>query len=267
MVTIGQWPTYDIFTTINIITSTPMKQLSYRLTSQNQHSGFTLVELLVVIAIIGLLASFGIFGLTEGRSKARDDRRITDLKTIQAALEVYYQRVTQSGTIGQYPYPQGTNSALYDDNLLSQELAEIPRDPLRKYTSGAESGKNRRYIYYAPGCVHSDSGNGTDQIIISRPNTSNFLSATQIINAPAASPICPAGSGWVPYVVYGLLERDRPTTLQSTQFVSLAGKSQRAVIFSVKQPIFQAGDQGTAQTTTNESFCYPVAGSCGSGFE
>ena len=52
--------------------------------------GFTLVELLVVIAIIGLLSTLAVVSLGSARSKARDARRISDIKQIQTALELYY---------------------------------------------------------------------------------------------------------------------------------------------------------------------------------
>lgn len=44
----------------------------------------------MVIAIIGLLASIVMVSLTSSKSKARDARRISDIKTIQLALETYY---------------------------------------------------------------------------------------------------------------------------------------------------------------------------------
>ena len=54
--------------------------------------GFTLVELLVVIAIIGLLSSAVFAGLNSARVKARDAKRVLDLRTLQTALELYYDR-------------------------------------------------------------------------------------------------------------------------------------------------------------------------------
>jgi len=52
--------------------------------------GFTLIELLVVVAIIGLLATLSIVALNTSRAKARDARRVADVKQIQTALELYY---------------------------------------------------------------------------------------------------------------------------------------------------------------------------------
>jgi len=51
--------------------------------------GFTLIELLVVIAIIGLLSTLAVVALSSAREKARDSKRLSDLKQIQTALELY----------------------------------------------------------------------------------------------------------------------------------------------------------------------------------
>lgn len=52
--------------------------------------GFTLIELLVVIAIISLLASIVLASLNSARQKARNARRVADLKQISTALELYF---------------------------------------------------------------------------------------------------------------------------------------------------------------------------------
>jgi general secretion pathway protein G len=52
--------------------------------------GFTLIELLVVIAIIGLLSTLAVVALGSARQKARDSKRLSDLKQIQTALELFY---------------------------------------------------------------------------------------------------------------------------------------------------------------------------------
>ncbi|MDD4412336.1 MAG: type II secretion system protein [Patescibacteria group bacterium] len=54
------------------------------------NKGFTLIELLVVIVIIGILATLTTVALSTARVKARDAKRISDIKQMQTALELYY---------------------------------------------------------------------------------------------------------------------------------------------------------------------------------
>ncbi|OGE78886.1 MAG: hypothetical protein A3C85_04320 [Candidatus Doudnabacteria bacterium RIFCSPHIGHO2_02_FULL_48_21] len=59
--------------------------------------GFTLIELLVVISVIGLLASVILIALNSARVKARNTKRLADMRQIQTALALYYN------ANGQYP--------------------------------------------------------------------------------------------------------------------------------------------------------------------
>ncbi|MBI3305111.1 type II secretion system protein [Candidatus Parcubacteria bacterium] len=52
-------------------------------------AAFTLVELLVVIAIIGLLATIVLVSINSARIRARDIKRLSDLRQIQLALELF----------------------------------------------------------------------------------------------------------------------------------------------------------------------------------
>lgn len=57
---------------------------------RNKEKGFTLIELLVVIAIIAILSTVVMAGLNSARQKGRDAKRLSDIKSLQAALEMFY---------------------------------------------------------------------------------------------------------------------------------------------------------------------------------
>lgn len=95
--------------------------------------GFTLIELLVVIAIIGILSSVVLASLNSARVKSRDSRRISDIKQIQLALELYYD------SNGQYPTQiYGSPSPLVDGD----HIAAVPTDP--------NTGNNYMYAHNSP---------------------------------------------------------------------------------------------------------------------
>ena len=91
--------------------------------------GFTLIELLVVIAIIGVLASIVLASLNSARRKSRDARRITDLKQIQLALELYFDAQSPP----QYPVATATCDATNARGLEALStggyIPQVARDP------------------------------------------------------------------------------------------------------------------------------------------
>ena len=101
--------------------------------------GFTLAEIIFVVAIIGLLAAIALANFTEGRKKANDAQRISDLKQIQLALRVYRD------ANGSYPREaDGANGTIGEgsglDTLLTPYMPQIPHDPL--------GPDNSEYNYY-----------------------------------------------------------------------------------------------------------------------
>lgn len=51
--------------------------------------GFTLVEILVTVAIIGLLSTLAVVALGDARTRSRDSKRVSDVRGIMTALELY----------------------------------------------------------------------------------------------------------------------------------------------------------------------------------
>jgi type II secretion system protein G len=103
----------------------------------NKSKGFTLIELLVVIAIIGLLASIVLVSLNSVRAKARDTKRVGDLRQLQTALEMYYD------TNGAYPIKTtaiNSSSGTTWFSELAIFMAARPIDPTNSATGS--------YYYY-----------------------------------------------------------------------------------------------------------------------
>lgn len=68
-----------------------------------QRGGFTLIELLVVIAIIGLLSTLAIVSLNSSREKARNAKRLADIKNYVTSIETYRASNTE--------YPDSGNTS------------------------------------------------------------------------------------------------------------------------------------------------------------
>ena len=99
--------------------------------------GFTLIELLVVVAIIGLLATLSIVALNTARAKARDTKRVGDIKNIQTALELYYSNVGY--------YPEQTTAAVTIPGLSPTYMGQIPAAPTPH--DGPCDVNNNKYMY------------------------------------------------------------------------------------------------------------------------
>ncbi len=99
--------------------------------------GFTLIEILIVVAIIGILATTIFVGLNPSRAKGRDTRRVSDLKSVQNGLELYYARY------GRYP---DTLNQLIDPNL---KIDKLPTDPSTATEYFYSQQSNQGYILAA----------------------------------------------------------------------------------------------------------------------
>jgi len=100
--------------------------------------GFTLIELLVVIAIIGILSSVVLASLNSARSKGRDASRVTDIKQLQLAYELYYDSCSR------YPGDGLDNTSAEGctgGTTLADFMNSIPTDPgSNSYEYGVATG-------------------------------------------------------------------------------------------------------------------------------
>jgi prepilin-type N-terminal cleavage/methylation domain-containing protein len=144
---------------------------------------FTLIELLVVISIIGLLSTIATVSLSGSRSKGRDAKRISDLRQIQTALEMY----RDNDANGNYPPCNPCSTTGYGTDfttigIKTTYMATIPKDPIN--VSG-EYGYYYATQYKKTGdCTFSNPGSNVD-----------YIMATRLENANGVSGSCPGAFG------------------------------------------------------------------------
>ena len=115
---------------------------------KKNQKGFTLIELLVVIAIIGILSTLSVLALNSARARARDAKRIADIRQIQTALEMYYNENNE--------YPSST---LALTTTVPPLLREIPKAPVP--ADGACTTGNNPYDYTFDDSLVATQGQGS----------------------------------------------------------------------------------------------------------
>ena len=132
---------------------------------QVRKGGFTLVELLVVIAIIAILAAVVVLIINplELTRRGRDATRLTDMASLQSALNVAVQEATGSGAVGvlckgtgTYPCTGSSNigtratdgSGWIKADLSTSKSVSVPTLPVDQVNS---------VIYHHTYCANNDA--------------------------------------------------------------------------------------------------------------
>jgi len=112
--------------------------------------GFSVIEILFVVLIIIILAGISILALNGQRAKARDAKRIDDIRQVQTALEFYYSDENEYPLVSQPILLGGSQAAklcskaeggfVPADTVCNEEtlyMSVVPRDPQN----------NKAYLY------------------------------------------------------------------------------------------------------------------------
>ena len=136
-----------------------MNAYNKNMKQKSSRKGFTLIEMLIVIAIIGILSSIVLVGLGPIQRRGRDARRQADLRQVQNALELYYNKCgyypgsTAGGKIASGGCTGWTANNTWEGMSTALEGSDIgtkniPTDPssgatgVKAYQYGSEDGSS-----------------------------------------------------------------------------------------------------------------------------
>lgn len=170
------------------------------------NKGFTIVELLIVIVVIAILAAISIVAYNGIQSRARDNTRLSDIKAIQKALELYkvdngtYPQTDitdYSGTCGYgadgYSYTYPVNNTWMKKLVDGKYLASVPRPPSNSCASFYQ------YLYIpSPGTSYNcpSRTKGYYVLIVGGADGSTFPSDASSTASTAWRPCSGATAGW-----------------------------------------------------------------------
>ncbi|MEN9913282.1 MAG: hypothetical protein RLY66_690 [Candidatus Parcubacteria bacterium] len=167
--------------------------------------GFTLIELLVVISIIGMLSSIVMVSVASARTKARDSKRLQQIRQIDLAVQLYVSDNNRApnlqGTCGAAVYSGGSSSCVANSSAndavwarfkadISRYMPNVPGDPCISGCTSLNPTYGLGYTYIAPAAVKyqcaGDSG-GTCSL------SNSVLDQYYQLYAPLEKATVPAG--------------------------------------------------------------------------
>ena len=106
--------------------------------------GFTLIELLVVVAIIGVLATVVLGALGSARVRAQDAKRITIVKQLETALEMYYLDHGDYPNMYVHTYNAGANKTAFATELAPYIKIDVDDNIFGPYWVATDTRFNYR---------------------------------------------------------------------------------------------------------------------------
>jgi prepilin-type N-terminal cleavage/methylation domain-containing protein len=173
-----------------------------------KQKAFTLIELLVVIAIIGILTTIAVVALNNARAKARDAKRVADVKQVQTALELFFNDK------GRYPTDEEfASGSIYStsSNGTTTYMAAVPTAPTP--ADGSCSSGDNQFTYSNT----TDGGSYTIRYCLGG-TTGSLLTG--------ANCATPGGTGVCPFIPSDLsdlslwLRADKGITKDANNFVA-----------------------------------------------
>ena len=139
--------------------------------------GFTLIELVIVVSILAILAGVMVPRLASRAAKARDARRLADMRALVTAIESHY------ADTGRYP-DFNENASIggwdvsFDGNFINDltnkgYLPEPARDPLN------DESHHYRYYRYDQGSYGCESNTPFYVLGVKRFETDEFTEANR----------------------------------------------------------------------------------------
>ncbi|MCX6793223.1 MAG: prepilin-type N-terminal cleavage/methylation domain-containing protein [Candidatus Falkowbacteria bacterium] len=224
--------------------------------------GFTLIELLVVIAIIGVLSTMAIIALGNARAKARDSKRVADIKQISTALELYYSDYNT------YPTIITPGNSLASPDGTKTYMGKIPTNPTPR-NDGTCGDNNYSYASTSDNTNYSLNfclGNA----VSSTPASINSASNTGFGTAPGLIGWWKFDEGSGTTAIDSSGNNKSGTLVGSPTYV--AGKSGNALQFTGTNLVrigansdfvFQEGNYWTISLYVNTTSSYVGAGTTG----